>query len=459
MSLSGLARRLFFVAMLLGLTLSAHAAEDNAVVAESLREIFQSGKADTGSAAANADIDAIRDIYVVRDFKPIWVRDNGPKTKAKALLGELKISGVHGLSPTFYNVPEIETLMTSTAPEDLARLDVLLSGAAAEFGHDLANGRIGPDVAPSENAVEPVAMTPAQFVAGAEAAENLRDFAGGVLKDDYRYIRMIAKLAEFSRIEASGVWPAIDPAGPEIAPGAKDARLKDIRTLLVLTGDMTGQATDGDATLNPTVGEAVRAFQVRHGLEQTGAVDKATLAEMAVPLADRIRQIRINLERRRWQNRDLGPDSIYINLADSEVKMVHGGKSERFVSVTNAAELDALPTFFGSIDGVEILPSGGVALTVQSPFIDRLGGEGSQRAVALSDAALLAGDLLASHAPEGVTLESLLAAGKPTTVKFDRPVPLFVTFVTAWANRDGSIHFRRDPLGRDAKIAALLQLD
>lgn len=437
----------------------AHAAEDNAVVAESLREMFQSGKVDTGSAAANADLDAIRDIYVVRDFKPIWVRDNGPKTKAKALLGELKISGVHGLSPAFYNVPDIEALMASNSPDDLARLDILLSGAAAEFGHDLANGRIGPDVAPSENAVEPVPMTPAQFVAGAEAAENLRDFAGGLLKDDYRYIRMIAKLAEFSRIEASGAWPAIDPAGVEIAPGAKDARLKDIRTLLVLTGDMTGQASDGDTTLNPTDGDAVRAFQVRHGLEPTGAVDKATLAEMAVPLADRIRQIRINLERRRWQNRDLGPDSIYINLADSEVKMVHGGKSERFVSVTNADQLDALPTFFGSIDGVEILPSGEVALTVQSPFIDRLGAEGGQRAVALSDAALLAGDLLAARAPEGVTLESLLASGKPSVVKFDRPVPLFVTFVTAWANRDGSIHFRRDPLGRDAKIAALLQLD
>jgi len=437
----------------------AHAAEDNAVVAESLREIFQSGKVDTGSAAANADLEGIRDIYVVRDFKPIWVRDNGPKTKAKALLGELRISGVHGLSPAFYHVPEIETLMGSNAPGDLARLDILLSGAAAEFGHDLANGRIGPDVAPSENAVEPLAMTPADYVAAAEAAENLRDFAGGLLKDDYRYIRMIAKLAEFSRIEASGAWPAIDPAGAEIAPGAKDARLKDIRTLLVLTGDMASQATNGDTTLNPTDGEAVRAFQARHGLEQTGAVDKATLAEMAVPLADRIRQIQINLERRRWQNRDLGPDNVYINLADSEVKIVQDGRSEQFVTVTNAAELGELPTFFGSIEGVEVLPSGEVALTVQSPFVDRLGGDAGPRTIALSDAALLAGDLLAARAPEGVTLDALIASGKPATVKFDRPVPLFVTFVTAWANRDGSIHFRSDPHGRDARIAALLQLD
>jgi len=307
----GFVGRLFLPATVLFFFASSHAqaAEDNAVVAESLREMFQSGKVDTGSAAANADIGAIRDIYVVRDYKPIWVRDNGPKTKAKALLGELKISGVHGLSPAFYNVPDIEALMASDAPDDLARLDTLLSGAAAEFGHDLANGRIGPDVAPSENAVEPVAMTPAEFVVGAEAAENLRDFAGGLLKDDYRYIRMIAKLAEFSRIEASGAWPAIDPAGAEIAPGSKDARLKDIRMLLVLTGDMTSKATDSDTTLNPTDGEAVRAFQVRHGLEPTGAVDKATLAEMAVPLADRIRQI--------WYNAlNLTPDLLNLSKAE-----------------------------------------------------------------------------------------------------------------------------------------------
>src|SRR5690349_2953983 len=86
----------------------AFAAEDNAVVAKALRALFQSGKADTGSAAANAVMPSVREIYEIRDYKPIWVRDAGPKTKARALLGELKISGVHGLSPEFYHVAEIE---------------------------------------------------------------------------------------------------------------------------------------------------------------------------------------------------------------------------------------------------------------------------------------------------------------------------------------------------------------
>ena len=118
-SLAG--RFLVILALSLGIVPHAHAAEDNAIVAESLRAMFQSGKADTGSAAANAALPSVREIYEIRDFKPIWVRDNGPKTKAKALLAELKISGVHGLSPVFYNVAEIEALMGSTEPGDLAR--------------------------------------------------------------------------------------------------------------------------------------------------------------------------------------------------------------------------------------------------------------------------------------------------------------------------------------------------
>ena len=438
-----------------------HAAEDNAVVAEALRALFQSGNADTGSEAANAALPSVRAIYEIRDFKPIWVRDAGPKTKAKALLAELKISGVHGLSPEFYHVAEIDGLMSATDPEDLARLDMLLSGAVAEFGEDLANGRIGPDIAPSENAVEPLAMTPAEFIAGAEAAENLRDFAGAVLNEDFRYVRLIAKLSEFTRLAASGQWPTIDAGGPEIAPRGSDKRMKDIRTLLALSGDLPISLMGGGEVHDQNSIQAVRDFQTRYGLEPTGAIDRATLAEMGVPIAERIRQIKVNLERRRWQNRDLGADNIYINLADSNVKIVHGGRSERFVTVTNANELAALPTFFGAITGVEMRPGDApeIVLSVQSPIVDQIGGQGSERAIAITDAESVASDLLATRAPPGTTLDALLASDAPVKVEFAEPLPLFVTFVTAWANRDGSVHFRRDTHGRDAKIAELLQLD
>lgn len=453
-------RRLLLAASLLVLSATPIRAADNEAVAAALQALFQSGKVDTGSDAANAEIDKVRGVYEIRAYKPIWTRDNGPKFKAKALLAELKISAVNGLSPKFYQVEEIEALMGSTEPADLARLDMLLSGAIAEYGHDLANGRIGPDIAPDENAVDPVAADPAAIIAGAEHADDLQDFAGTLLTADYRYVRLIAKLAEFSRIRASGQWPKIGAEGAVIAPAASDERMPAIRKLLALTDDLPFSALGGGEKHDEATVAAVKSYQERHGLEQTGAIDAATLAEMSVPIEERIRQIQINLERRRWQNRGLGDDSLYVNLADNSVKVVLGGESGRAVEVTNAEQLSSLPTFFGEITGVRLDPGATpqIGLAVASPFIERIGGEASDRTLAITDAALLAGDLLASRA-SGATIEELLAQGTPQTVAFDRPILLYVTYVTAWANRDGSVHFRRDRHGRDARVAALLELD
>ena len=245
-------------------------AADNEAVAAALQALFQSGKVDTGSAAANAEMDKVRAVYDIRAYKPIWTRDNGPKFKAKALLAELKISAVNGLSPKFYHVDEIEALMGSTEPADLARLDMLLSGAIAEYGHDLANGRIGPDIAPGENAVEPVLVDPSEIIAGAEEADDLQDFAGTLLTADYRYVRLIAKLAEFSRIRASGQWPKIDDGGPAIPPGESDARMTAISKLLALVDDLPFSAiNDGDKHDEGSV-EAVKSYQSGMGLSRPG---------------------------------------------------------------------------------------------------------------------------------------------------------------------------------------------
>jgi len=455
------ARHFMVILAILLLSAAPLRAAGNEAVAAALQALFQSGKADTGSEAANAEIDKVRGVYDIRAYKPIWTRDNGPKFKARALLAELKISAVNGLSPQFYHVDEIEALMGSTEPADLARLDMLLSGAIAEYGHDLANGRIGPDIAPDENAVEPVLVDPSEIIAGAEEADDLQDFAGTLLTADYRYVRLIAKLAEFSRIQASGQWPAIDASGPAILPGQKDARMKDIRKLLALVDDLPFAAVNRGEVHDETSVQAVKSYQTRHGMEPSGAIDAATLAEMSMPIESRIRQIKVNLERRRWQNRDLGDDSLYVNLADSGVKVVLGGETGRAIEVTNAGQLSRLPTFFGEITGVRTVAGAPprIVLTVSSPSIDQIGGEASDKTLAMTDAALLAGDLLAIHAPSGETVESLTSADTLQTVAFDRSIPLFVTYVTAWANRDGSVHFRSDAHGRDARLAALLQLN
>lgn len=52
-------------------------------------------------------------------------------------------------------------------------------------------------------------------------------------------------------------------------------------------------------------------------------------------------------------------------------------------------------------------------------------------------------------------IASVLAEGTPTAVALPDPVPIHVTYMTAWAEGT-AIHFRDDVFGRDAKLAAAL---
>lgn len=67
--------------------------------------------------------------------------------------------------------------------------------------------------------------------------------------------------------------------------------------------------------LDATLVAAVEAFQRRHGLQVDGIVGRATLAALNVPVAARIAQLRINLERLRWVFRDRAEEFVAVNIA------------------------------------------------------------------------------------------------------------------------------------------------
>jgi L,D-transpeptidase YcbB len=61
--------------------------------------------------------------------------------------------------------------------------------------------------------------------------------------------------------------------------------------------------------------------------------------------------------------------------------------------------------------------------------------------------------------PQGWTrqkIDELLAEGDKRIIKLAEPVPVHITYLTAWANKDGSMHFRRDIYERDRILSAAL---
>ncbi|MEM8748888.1 MAG: hypothetical protein AAGF28_01200 [Pseudomonadota bacterium] len=427
-------------------------AANNEIVGAALGQLFKSGTVETGSSTANSSVEALTAFYASRSFKPVWSRDAGPKGKARALVSELKRSPVHGLSPKFYNITEIERLMASTRPEDLARLDMLLTGALVDFAHNLLNGRISGEQYAEINAVPPIRIPAAALVDGAADAGNLRDYITKLIGEDRRYIRLISKLAEFVRTEKSGLWPEAKFQDTVTKRNGKHKSIPDLRKVLALSGDLPLDQMNDSEVLDDKLAASIRIFQERHGLQPTGLVDKALLAEINVPLAARIAQLQLNLERRRWENKEPAERHVYVNIADESIKLTRSDKTVGLLSLKNTNTLKGVASQYSVVTEVTIDANSVLSLR----FVDQSKENAARDLVILEQLETAKRNLSALLTANDMAKIDAARAGSSVTL--ETPVELYISYLTAWAVRDGSIQIRADKFGYDAEIAGALKL-
>jgi murein L,D-transpeptidase YcbB/YkuD len=154
----------------------------------------------------------------------------------------------------------------------------------------------------------------------------LRAFAARVIPRVFLYERFKAALAEYRALEAAGGWPTV-PTGPTLRLGMTDERVAVLAARLAVTNDLTSEDAGAAGTFyDETIAAGVRRFQARHGLAADGAVGPATLAALRVPVAARIEQLRVNLERARWVFYDPESEFLVVNIAGFQLYHVRRGE-------------------------------------------------------------------------------------------------------------------------------------
>jgi len=61
--------------------------------------------------------------------------------------------------------------------------------------------------------------------------------------------------------------------------------------------------------------------------------------------------------------------------------------------------------------------------------------------------------------PQGWTTDMInqqIDSGQRKIVTLKQKIPVYVTYLTAWVDKDGTVNFRRDVYGRDKILAAAL---
>jgi murein L,D-transpeptidase YcbB/YkuD len=202
------------------------------------------------------------------------------------------------------------------------------------------------------------------------------------------YERLQAALQHYERLANAGGWPTV-PAGPTVEPGSRDPRVAVLAKRLAITGDLHDEGRQITA-YDDELQAAVLHFQRRHGLEPDALVGKNTLRALNVPADQRVRQIRINLERLLHVHATPRDDFLLVNIPAFEVTLFRGGEA-RWTSKIIVGETEArTPIFEATLKYVVINPTWTVPRSISSeellPKIQRDRGFLSQGGYDLLDA-------------------------------------------------------------------------
>jgi L,D-transpeptidase YcbB len=318
--------------------------------AEALARHLSLGTGTSSERAAELLV-VLSQFYQERGMAPLWLEGSGPSPRARALAAVLRDVDQDGLDPEDYDASDITGLLAAGTPDGRAELELRLSVSLLEITSDLAAGRLEPHQVNPELFIHPREVDPAEVIRDAAGAQDIAAFVAGFEPAQPEYRRLKAALADYRALAAAGGWPAIQD-GPTLKPGMAGPRVAQLRARL----EVPAAPGADPAQFDPALADAVKEFQGRQGLEQDGLIGQNTLAELNVPAQERVRQILLNLERRRWMADDPGERYVFVNLADFELKVVDGPRTVFDTRVVVGAPYHRTPVFSGDMTYLELNP-------------------------------------------------------------------------------------------------------
>ncbi len=450
----------------------------------------------------------LAELYAERDFAPAW-----NTRRAEAMLMLARQSRADGFEPADFHAEAVAAVLDggdldSVDPARRDAAELLLSDALLRYLHHFRFGKLDPQhVNRGRTFVEPAAAEQlkadmARALATADMAAELRAILPS--PSFYRYLKQ--GYQRYLAIADRGGWQEIQ-VGPNLRVGIRDPRVPMIREHLEVTeGYDPGYVAEPDL-YDQDLASAIKGFQRRSGLAADGIVGPNTLRALNQPLDERLLTIRANLERMRWLYNDLPPDYLFVDLAAFELSLVRNDaevwRTKGIIgTVENQTpmfrdEMEHLvfnPTwtvprsiekkFRGVPAGYRRVRSGGRYYLVQQPgprnalgrvkfmfpnghaiylhdtpsryLFSRAQRAYSHGCIRVHQPLRLAQQVLNEPAWSEAEINRVVRRGSTRWVHLDEHLAVLLYYLTAKADEQGRVGFRRDIYKRDRRLLAAL---
>jgi len=466
----------------------------------------------------------IRNFYNSRNFEYAWFSDDGLTPEAKNFWNAYTYSELSGQKEDKKDRPlatQMDTLLNKTdtisiSPTDSSYINSEI-GITQKFIEYYRNG----------NNKQKLSQIPLTQLLPAKKMDPL-DLADSILKyqpdtgsaDALRspYYSLKKQLASYLTLARQGKWDTIKFKGT-LKKGISSPAVTAIKKRLQLIGYLPGADTTN--RFNDTLELAVKTFQESRGLKGDGLINDAVIKELNSPLANRIGQVIINLNRMLWLPSELPSNYIQVNIPEFLLKVYEGTNKAFDMKIIAGDEGTNTMMFTGDLNQVvfspywnipesivknEILPAmkrdpaylkkhnmEKVGNKDNPPAIRQLPGPGnalgkvkflfpnsydiylhdteakdlfnaknrafSHGCIRLADAEKMANYVLRGDSEwTSEKINKAMNSKKEQFVRVKNPVPVIITYFTAWVDEKGKVNFREDVYGHDKRTAEKLFL-
>jgi murein L,D-transpeptidase YcbB/YkuD len=307
----------------------AWAQTDSNSAATELRQIAEAGRLDDLRWPDFRDYRRhMMNFYEPAGFALAWMRNGQATPQALSLISILKKADEKGLHSDDYDGPRWEARLarlTSEPAAERARFDAALTVSAMRYISDLHIGRVNPRHFSFGLDVDQKKYDLPSFIRERLVnASELQTVLDGVEPPFAGYRLAKAALLRYFDLARQDDSEQLPAPAKTIAPGSPYPGVPRLTRLLRLLGDLSPEAAaaTGANLYEGVLVDAVKHYQLRHGLLSDGRLGAQTVKSLNTPLGVRIRQLQLTLERWRWLPHGFPEPTIVVNIPEFRLRAV-----------------------------------------------------------------------------------------------------------------------------------------
>jgi len=343
-------------------------------IVELQREIKALATTRAGADSETDFEDDARALYSALGYSLAWFAGNQPTSQALQMIEELKHADEKGLPPEDYEGPSwdgrLAAFTPAKRPSDTEKIafDVALTFSSMRFLTHLHHGRVDPGSLRFALSPERKSFDVSEFLrTNLLHTEDVRTAVRSVEPQFFAYRRTLDALHTYLALARKESGIPLPSALEGIRLGDSHSALPALAQRLQLFGDLNVPERQGNLVYDRAVQSAVAHFQSRHGLDANGNLDRATLDQLNTPLARRVLQLQLTLERWRWLPPTFTVPPVVVNIPEFRLyafREDHRVALEMNV-VAGRAYRHETPVFISSMRSVVFRPYWNVPLSIQ----------------------------------------------------------------------------------------------